>query len=1081
MKRNVFSLLILLCVAAGHAQSKVEQVCSALEEQTLFVLDDWKLSRNVEPEAAASDFDDEAWRTIKLRERFAADSAWMRKTFTVPEKILGQNIKGPVILKITVDDWGILYSNGERIDRFNWDGSFTLTQSVRPGEVFSLAVKAVNTGGPMRLMNARLEFPQMRDDLEDVENFIESLRISEALLNENPYPKTDKKRWDLHIDLSQANNYRRSVLRQRLDEAVEAVDINALRSGNILQFQLSLVNARGLLRSIGQYAKEFTLALAANAHIDCAWLWRYLETINISKNTFTSVLQMMDARPDFTYSQSQAHLYWWMETFYPHILDNIRNAITRKRWEVVGGMWVEPDCNLISGESWARQLLYGKRYFQQRLGVDVTIGWNPDSFGYNWNMPQFYRDAGIDAFITQKLEWNDTNVFPFRLFWWQGPDGRRILTYFPFNYSDDLQDGVRLNAWLRQFEANTGMKKMLVLFGVGDHGGGPTMEMLEQVERFKKLDVFPTVSYSSASDYLTWIRTNDLKNLPVWKDELYLEYHRGTATTQANTKKNNRECEILLAEAEQVAAFASLSGRTFSQVNFFESWRGVMFNQFHDILPGSGIHAVYKDADELYENSRSIARYELNASLDHLANGIDVPYPGQPIIIYNPLPWDRTDLVELYLPEGDMQIYNVYDDQNRITTTQTVARTRVARKLLFIAEQVPAMGYVIYTLRPSDIGESLPFIREGESSIENNYFRIEMDTREGWIKQIWDKRAARDVLVGPGNELQLFRDMPSAWDAWEIDISDRYPANFRGLKVVEKGPVRLIVRSEHDFLKPGEEKAYPTPNNPNSYFTQDVILYNHLDRIEFVTHADWWEDHVAMKVGFTVNARDTSATYEIPFGSIRRTTQRRTDWQLARHEVNMHKWCDLTHRDGRYGISLLNRAKYGGDITDNVMRLTLLRSPTWPDPLADRGKHDIEYALYPHTGDWKSSGTMHKAYEYNYPLIARLVNRSSGTKPMRHSFATTDAKNVILHTIKVAEPDFIARASDDRSRPAWILRLFEFEGKSTKIIVTMPQTIRKAMISDIMEQEGESVSAFSNKVKMDLEPYQIVTLKIFYQ
>ncbi len=1080
MKKTILIFLTIVSIGLAQTQSKVEAVCSALEEQALFVLNNWKCSRTLIPQAIQPEFDDSEWSVIKFGENIHADSAWLRKSFTVPTQFFGLQPSGPVILKVTVDDWGVLYCNGERLDRFDWDGSITLTNNVRPGETFSLVIKAINTGGPMRLLRAQIQIPQLQRQTDDVENFVTSLRIGEALLLENPYPETNKKRYDLAIDLRTSSTFRRASLRQRLSDAADAIDLNALKNGDFLRFQLSLVNARSLLRPVGQYAKEYTLALNANAHIDCAWLWRYLETINIAKNTFTAALQLMDVHPSFIYTQSQAHLYWWMEIYYPHILDNIRAAVNKKRWEVIGGMWVEPDCNLISGESWARQLLYGKRYFRQRLGTDVTIGWNPDSFGYNWNMPQFYREAGIDAFITQKIGWNDTNIFPYRLFWWEAPDGRRILTYFPFDYSDNLQDGIQLVSWLRQFEANTSLKKMLVLFGVGDHGGGPTMEMLQQVERYKKLDVFPNIVYTSVSDYISWLRTLDLKKLPVWKDELYLEYHRGTATTQAATKKNNRECEILLAEAEQTSAFAALTGRPYPHANFTESWRGILFNQFHDILPGSSIHAVYKDAAELYETSKSLALLELNASLQHLARGIDVRFPGKPIIIYNPLPWPRTDLVSLDLPDGDMEIYNVFDHQNRILVSQTVSRSRVGRRLLFIAEQVPAMGYVVYTLRPSEIGESLPFIAENETSIENDFYRIEMDNQTGWIKQIYDKRNNRDVLVGPGNELQLFKDVPSYWDAWEINITDRYPTVFRGLKVIEKGPVRLIVRSEHDFLKPGVTRPYPTPNNPTSYFTQDVVLYTHLDRIEFVTHADWWEDQVAMKVAFAVNARDTAATYEIPFGSISRTTQRRTEWQKARHEVNMQKWCDLTHRDGRYGISLLNRAKYGGDIADNVMRLTLLRSPKWPDPLADRGKHAIEYALFPHAGDWKAAGTMRKAYEYNYPLIARFFEPTEGNKPMQHSFASIDAKNVILHTIKVAEPELTpTQPADSKVKAVWILRLFEFEGKPTKVQITLPENIRKAVLSDIMEQEGKNIPAFSNKIKMDVEPYKITTVKVY--
>jgi alpha-mannosidase len=325
-----------------------------------------------------------------------------------------------------------------------------------------------------------------------------------------------------------------------LQSLATQVDVQALADGKMDKFNASIASVRSQLKPISDYAKRFTLFFDANAHIDAAWLWREKETIEVCKNTFSSVLNMMSARPDFTYTQSAAAYYDWMERFYPEIFKGIRQRVQDGRWEVVGGMWVEPDCNLPSGESWARHLLYAKRYFKNKLGVDVKIGWNPDSFGYNWNMPQFYLNAGVDAFITQKIGWNETNVFPHRLFWWEGLDGSRILAYFPFDYVNTIDDPFQLVDWLRQHEANTGIAKMMILFGVGDHGGGPSLEMIDRIERLKTLDIYPQIEYGTAGQYLGWLKSQNLDKIPTWKDELYLEYHQGTYTTQAKMKEYNR-------------------------------------------------------------------------------------------------------------------------------------------------------------------------------------------------------------------------------------------------------------------------------------------------------------------------------------------------------------------------------------------------------------------------------------------------------------------------------------------------------------------------------------------------------------
>ena len=1077
----LISLLFITMLFGQSKTSMIDEICSNLEKRLSIRYNHWNYNANMLVNAWQPDYVDETWKTLAIDERVFPDSAWLRKTIVIPQKIAGKNVAGGKIkLKLTVDDAGICWINGVNKGLFKWNGEYVLTENAKAGEEFKVAIKAINTGGPMRLLEAKIEWDEIEPLSTLIQDYIVSIKTGQKLLSDDTYMKTGRIQLDNGKDLSSVPKERKLALRQILHNAVSLVDINAMDNGNLGRFEKSLQKSRKALKPVGDFAQEFTLVFDSNAHIDCAWLWRYLETINVAKNTFNSVLEMMDARPDFTYTQSQAHLFWWMEDMYPDIFKRIGDRVKDERWELIGGMWVEPDCNLISGESWARQLLYGQQYFKDKFNADIKIGWNPDSFGYNWNMPQFFRDAGIDAFVTQKIGWNDTNMFPYRLFWWESPDGTRLLTYFPNSYVNQIKNPYNLVDWLRQFEANTGFKKMLILYGVGDHGGGPDLEMISRIEELKKLDVYPKVEYGTTRDYLSWIRESDLTDLPVWKDELYLEYHRGTYTSQAKTKKYNRESEIAFSNAEQAATIASLYGRPYSNTDFFQGWRGVLFNQFHDILPGSSIHPVYKDSDELYEQSLEIARHEFDKSINHLAKQIDtnVRNNSQPVLIYNSLPWQRSDVVELVVPK-DNKYYSIYNKNGKEIKSQVVSAGRYQNKLIFIAEDIPSMGYAVYELIERKSKNKKSVLKADQLTLENNILKVDIDDQTGWLKSIFSKLDNREYLSGAGNELQLFKDKPANWDAWNIGLGERYPLTFRNIELIESGPVRAVVRVKHDFLKPGIKKSYPTPNNPNSYFTQDIILYDGINRIDFRTLVDWWEEHVMLKVSFSVSAKNSSACYEIPFGTIYRPTTKNNNWEKARFEVNQHKWSDLTDASNDFGISLLNRSKYGGDIHGNVMRLSLLKSPKWPDPQADMGKHEIEYSIYPHSGCWKKGGSMRRGYEYNYPLIAKIVKPGNGSLPKAFSFVNIEPSNVMLHTIKIAEPNqSYGNSEDEKNKNVWIVRLFEFQGKNTGTVLTFPENIKAAWSSNILEEDGEALKVNGNKVELKIAPFRVQTVKV---
>ncbi len=1079
---QVTVFFLLQGAAAAQSQSNVDRVADALDKLAAGSYDDWKVSPELKNPAtgaghpARPDFDDSAWKNLKLDEPIHAESCWLRKEIVLPAHMLGEATGGPLTLALGMNGSGELWVNGESKGSFSRNGEFELTKEAKAGQKFLIAIKASSTmrsGGapvPLRLLRAGLSLHRATAMRQQLQDLALSLCVGQKLLSFDTYQTSARNRVDPGIDHSSIDKAERMRLNALLERLATQIDVAALADGSADKFNASVAQVRPQLQPVHDFAKRFTLFFDANAHIDAAWLWRDKETVEVVKNTFASVFNMMNARPDFTYTQSAAAYYDWMERLDPDIFQSIRQRVKDGRWEVVGGMWVEPDCNLPSGESWARHLLYSKRYFHDKLGVDVSIGWNPDSFGYNWNIPMFYANAGIDSFITQKIGWNDTNVYPYRVFWWQAPDGSRVLTYFPFSYVNAIQNPFALVDWLRQFEANTGFRKLMILFGVGDHGGGPSLEMIDRIERLKALDIFPAIEYGTAATYFDWLKQQDLAAVPTWNDELYLEYHQGTYTTQAKMKEFNRASEVLLTNAEKFSSLASLLGRKYNSGSLEEAWRDVLFNQFHDILPGSGIHENYIDATEKYHSAQALGQFELKQSLQHIAKNVDTSSmkAGTPVVVFNPLTWERTDAVTLALPDGDASDYAVFDRSGKEIPSQIEQGDKLHRSVVFIAGNIPSLGYGVFELRKQPARNQSNSVTISPSTLENDFFRLAVDPSSGWVKSIFDKRLNKEILSGPGNELQLLEDTPAQWDAWNIGLTGaKYPSKLRKIEAVEQGPVRATLRITRDYLKPGVKKSFPTEDFPTTFFTQDISLSSGLDRIDFKTDVDWWEEHTMLKVAFPVTASDSAATYEIPYGTIRRSTESRDSWEKAKVEVPAQRWADLSQAD--YGIALLNRAKYGYDIKGQVMRLSLLRSPKWPDPMADRGKHSIAYALYPHKGRVEQSNTVQRGYEYNHPLIAILSDVHRGSLPPSRSFVQLSPASLVLTTIKKAEDG-----------DAWIFQWYDAKGEDSEAQLTLPRAPEKVVRSNFLEAEGSPEAFKGTQVTARTKKNSTVTLKVHF-
>jgi alpha-mannosidase len=1059
-------LCLLLLPASGFAQTAVDRLTEQLDFLGKGTIDQWKYSTDMKSDPTRPGFSDTQWETLVLRQSIYPDSCWLRRTVVIPERMLGEPVKGKLRFLVSVDDYGYLWVNGKGFGKFPWDGEFDIATNARAGDTLVFVIKAINTGGPLRLLRAQLHTDASASLADSIEDFSLSLRVGQKLLSFDTYQTSSGRREDPGVDRSTLDRGERTKLQALLQKLAAEVNVDALRKGAVADFSRSVASVRAQLGPVRDFVKQFTLYFDANAHIDAAWLWRKEETVEVCKRTFSSVLNMMNQRPDFTYTQSSAAYYDWMQRRYPALFEGMKQRIKEGRWEVIGGMWVEPDCNLPSGESWSHHLLYAKRYFRTQVGADVKIGWNPDSFGYNANMPMFYRQAGIDAFITQKIGWNEVNVFPYRLFWWESPDGSRILSYFPFDYVNTINNPFSLVDWLRQFEANTGFRKLMILFGVGDHGGGPSLEMLQRIDRLRTIDIFPTIEHGTAEKFLTWLRTNDLSHVPTWRDELYLEYHQGTYTTQARMKQFNREEEALLSNAEKLSTLAP--SFTYHGAELATAWKTLLFNQFHDILPGSSIHEVYRDATVDHLDVQAIGNHEVDRALKAIARAVNTSAAreGTPLLVMNTLGWERSDIVRLEIPAEDSSHLAIYTTEGKEVLSQIVPSDRYHCTLLFVAERVPTFGYALFLQRRVPTRHNVAALSASTSQLSSDLYTIGFDTSTGWIRSIRDLRAERELLSGPGNQLELLEDVPRDYDAWNIGWTGKvFSPTYRSAEVVENGPVRAVVRFHRDFLKPGTVKEFPTEDFPSSFFTQDVILYKGLDRIEFVTGVDWWEQHVMLKTVFPLAVTDTLATYEIPYGSITRSTQRRTSWEKAKVEVPASRWADIS--SNVYGVSLLNAAKYGYDITGSRMRLSLLRSPTSPDPLADRGKHSIAYALYPHAGRVEAGLTVQRGYEFNTPLLVVATDRHKGTLPNRKSFLHVEGAGIVLTTIKHAEDG-----------GAWILQWYESAGKESTARLTLPSVIKTACLSDFLEEDGAPLSFSGNTVAIPTKPHATVTIKV---
>ena len=797
-----------------------------------------------------------------------------------------------------------------------------------------------------------------------------------------------------------------------------------------------------------------TIHLVGNSHIDAAWLWRADETQGVVENTWRTVLKLQEKFRDATFAASAAQYYQWLETRAPGLLDSIRAAADRGRWSVVGGWWLEADQNMPSGESLVRQGLYGQRYFQQRFGRRARIAWTPDSFGYPWTLPQIWRGLGMQAFVTQKIRWNDSTEFPHDAFVWEGLDGTRLFSYNPWGYDHDLNGAGLAREMGIDNRRTSGAHHMLVLYGVGDHGGGPTIEMLERREDLQRLPAFPVLQDATPEAALQTIRDAHPDSAwPVWKDELYLEYHRGTYTTQAWMKRRNRRSEELLGTAEMLAA---LDSAPYPRATLLHAWQQTLFNQFHDLLPGSGIRPIYIDAMAAYDSVEAAARPIRDAAFRHLAAQLDTRGRGVPVVVFNPASWVRTSYAVVRV---DAPLSALADEPQleAIDAAQRATRAVLSGdSLRFLAREVPALGFKVFWIRRGG-GDAAAMLTGTKNRLENGLLVVEVDTLTGQLTRIYDKVARREVLSpsGRGNVLQLFGDRPRAWDAWDI--------GYTGEEWVLDS-VRAV-RAGGDSLERWIEVEKPWNA---TRIVQRIILRRDERLVEIRNAVDWAERRKLLKVAFDWNVTADSAFYEIAYGAIGQPTAPSTQAERAKYEHAGHRWADLS--DSTYGVSLLNDSKYGWDTRGHRMRLSLLRAPIWPDSLADRGHQEFRYAVYPHAQPWRYAETVRRGMEFNQPLLAASEAAHAGAAGRSWSFASVvDAENVYITALK--------RAEDTN---AYVLRLVEWHGRPARATVTFGRPIARARLANLLEDplSGVPLTRDRRSVSLTLRPWEIVTLLV---
>jgi alpha-mannosidase len=1108
-------------------QIKIQETITRLEKLTqIDIQDSWyyytEANNNVKPEAYLKNIELDSCEKVSLNEKGyiifpqGRQVRWLLQKIVIPPHLQQYPLSG-FTLRLVLTWWAEdaqIFINGKLVqqgDLFDSSARILITNNTIPQQEVLIAIRLVTPNHDIgALMRSHLLFER-----QNVPQQIDPGWLSKEIVILSKY-------------LEQFEPNKLEIL------ATELSIINWSLITDNRQFDLCLNNLRQRLLPLAKNIKQRKFNLLGHAHLDMAWLWTTTETYEVAQRTFSSVLNLQKEYPHLTFCHTSPALYQWIEHNCPTLFSSIQQAIKTNQWEALGGMWIEPEVNIVSGESIIRQLLYGQQYFQEKFGNTTRVAWLPDSFGFPWQLPQLLKQCGIDYFVTGKLHWNDTTQFPHGYFWWESPDGTRLFTLMsPPNVTGVMDTNpITMTDYAIKWESQTGLQDIFWLPGVGDHGGGPTRDMLEVASQWQQSPFFPQLEFTTAIEYLdrisgtyTSIERDEKKlkgdgqltinNQPLtinktYNSELYLELHRGCYTTHADQKRFNRYCENLLYQAELFFTIANLittpiSGnnlqgtlspyyvqnsrekqgsqekrnekkdRVFNYkfleqsnqnnidrfdskdtINLLEiAWKKVLFNQFHDILPGTSIPEVFTEANEEWQQAISIGETILQQSLQAIASLIKLPKPptpdAKPIVVFNALNWMRSHIVSIPIV---LEYCQVCDLENNLILTQITTDNQIQ----FLAQDIPSVGYQVYwLLTKKDIIHN-ENQKEQNYILENQFLNIRINPDTGNIDSIYDKVNQKEILSAPGNQLQAFTDRGQYWDAWNIDPEYQQkslpPAKLASIQWLENNQLEQAIRVIRVI--------------DNSEFIQDYILEKHSPILKITNKVDWQETHVLVKAAFSLTIESDYATSEIACGAIKRPTKPQTEAEKAKWETSALKWVDLTDEKQNYGVSLLNDCKYGYDIKPNQIRITLLRSPVWPDPNSDRGKHQFTYAIYPHQGSWQQAKTVHHSYELNIPLqvieIEKKEPENTYLSPVV-SFINLSAENLILMALKPITK------KNDRNL-SMILRCYECHGKTANI--DLKSDLNLDIIAEVNCLEGEN----QERVNTIIKPWKIKSFKL---
>lgn len=973
-----------------------------------------------------------------------------RFSVTVPEDFRGQ-VRLSMLTGME-NEWEathpqvVVWINGRIEQAFDTRHTeLVLQNTAKPGEKFDVFMQAYHLGadGVAGLKVARMHLSVI-DVMDDVSQLYYDLSVPHAAC----------------LMLPDGSRDRETTLRA-LSDAVNLLDLRVPYSD---AFHSSIEKARAFMsenyyQPLENVEPEAVADAIGHTHIDVAWLWDIYQTRHKAVRSFSTMLKLMEQYPEFKFMSSQPQLYQFVKEDQPELFERIKDAVKRGQWEPEGGMWVEADCNLSGGEALVRQFLYGNEFFETEFGKRSRVLWLPDVFGYSAALPQILKKSKIDYFLTSKLSWSEFNLSPYDTFMWKGIDGSEVLTHFTpsrdfeNDASSDLAYFTTYNSMLDPSQVKGGWQRFqqkgvdnhfIMSYGYGDGGGGTCEFMIENARRMKNpVAQLPAVRQTFARDFFEQLekRVEGRKDLPKWSGELYLEYHRGTYTSQGRNKRNNRKLEIALRDAELWLTRAMQAGCAYPQDELREIWRSMLTLQFHDILPGSSIHKVYTDSNEtykdLFERTDKLSAYAMNALMKNAAGDK---------VFFNSLSHERDDVVWFDAPEGVTHLRNEKGDLFPV-------QRALGKCVSFVRGLLPMGATHMWYVYGKE--ETASAVKACEKGFDTPFFKGAFNEM-GEIVSLFDKENEREVAKNGQalNKLVHYENRPHNYDAWDINIyygERSWDMDALTLtEVVSQGPVVSIVRH--------------TYKTSMSEITQDVIFYNDLKRIDFKTHVDWKEPHSLLKAHFPVDVFYNDAQFDIQYGNVKRATHKNTSWDVARFEVCAHKWADVS--EPGFGVAIMNDCKYGYGVDENGISLSLVKSATDPDPTADQEEHDFTYSIYPHAGDWREANVPKAAYEFNIPVESK--NASGGeNKCVAPTFATVDQENVIIETVKGALHGEGA-----------ILRMYECFGKRTNVTLTVPAPFKKAVFTSLMEDDETEAHFENNTLKLQMKPYEIVSIRL---